>query len=70
MIFHTKHNISFDPIDPLGGGLAEAIQAEQCESEAIRNLYDGVDPDALSQRWGALLDEAHHDPEWFDFADD
>lgn len=69
MIFRTHSQIQFDPIDPLGDGLGDAIAAEQHEEEAIHDLYDMIDPRTLEQRWGALLEEVKHEPDWFDFAD-
>ena len=69
MIFHTRSQIQFDPVDPLGDGLGDDIAAERREPEAIHDLYDMIDSHALEQRWSALLEEVQHDPDWFDFAD-
>lgn len=70
MILLPRHHITFDPIDPLGDGLAEDIAAERSEAGAIQDLADPIDPQDLAQSWGALLEEVKSDPEWFDFASD
>lgn len=47
-LFH--HTISFPAVDPLGDGLAEEIEAEQHEPEAM-SLNADVDSNDLSAYW-------------------
>lgn len=68
MRFFSRHQIQFNPIDPLGGGLDEDIAAERHEPEAITDLSDPIDAQDLAHKWGVLLEEVKEDPEWFDFA--
>ena len=69
-LFHLlKHHLSFTHPDPLGGGLAEEIAAEQSEPEAIA-LEEYADGEALVDRWTHVVEEVEQDPEWFDFAKD
>ena len=63
------HKLSLSRIDPLGGGLAEEIVAEQLEPEAIR-LEDDIEAEVLSQKWQEVVDEAEKDPTWSSFSDD
>ena len=59
--------IKFDKIDPLGDGLAEAIQKEQAETEAF--WRDGpLCGDHLASQWQQVLDDAREDGDWFHFA--
>lgn len=51
-----RHTISFPTIDPLGDGLAEEIEAEQEEPEAMSLEYD-VDGDDLSSYWQYVADD-------------
>lgn len=67
MLF-SKPRIAFAPVDPLGDGLGDDIEAERRNPDARMDLTDQIDGDELSYRWGTLLDEARQDPEWFDFA--
>lgn len=67
MLF-SKPRISFDPIDPFGDGLGDAIAAQRRNPDSRMDLSDQMDGDELSYRWGAMLDEAREDPEWFNFA--
>ena len=63
------HKLKLSKIDPLGGGLAEEIAAEQHEPEAI-SLEENLEGDRLSEQWGEVVDEAKKDPDWFSFVDD
>lgn len=63
------HRISFPQIDPLGGGLAEEIAAEQQDSEAI-TLDEGIDEGSLSLFWNGVEQDIASDPEWFHFSED
>jgi hypothetical protein len=60
------HHISLPEIDPLGGGLAEEITAEQQEPEAMI-LNDGPDEN-LSDSWSHIVEDLKQEPDWFDFA--
>lgn len=64
-----KHRPSFNSADPLGGGLAEEIAAEQAEPDAIR-LEDTPDGEALTETWSHVVEEVEKDPDWFSFSDD
>ncbi len=71
MSFITKfrRSLSFTTPDPLGGGLAEAIAAEQAEAEAI-TLEEVPDTVGLIEQWDRVVEDIEHDPEWFSFASD
>jgi hypothetical protein len=62
------HKIHLPPADPLGGGLAEEIAAEQQEAEAIR-LEEFPDGNVLSEQWQNVVEDVEKDPEWFTFSD-
>ncbi len=66
-LFH--HFISFKPVDPLGDGLREEIEAEQLEPEAI-TLEEGVNEGALTQYWESVEKDIHEDPDWFRFSEE
>ena len=66
-LFH--HPIQLPEIDPLGGGLAEDIIAEQESPEAI-TLDETPNGDALAQEWGEIVDDLEKDPNWFNFAEE
>ena len=67
-LFH--HEIHLPSIDPLGGGLAEEIAAEQESPEAI-SLDEPNNGDELAQRWGEMLtDLENNTPDWFNFTED
>lgn len=55
-LFRTSKSLRFDPVDPLGDGLREAIAREQAEPERIE-LTDYIDASELLAQW----DEIHHD---------
>lgn len=63
------HRISFPEIDPLGGGLAEEIAAEQRDEEVIR-LEEGIDSTELLSRWSSIEEDVKLDPEWFHMSED
>lgn len=63
------HHISFPEIDPLGGGLAEEIAAEQQDEEVIR-LEEGIDSTELLSRWSSIEEDVRLDPEWFHMSED
>ena len=54
--------IHFDPIDPLGNGLADEIAAEQAEPEAIVLEEDGGE--SLAESWQRVIDDFNQDPEY------
>lgn len=58
------NRIDFPEIDPLGGGLAEEIAAEQAEPEAIE-LEENIEAESLRQKWEQVVRELHDDPDWF-----
>jgi hypothetical protein len=63
------HHISLPKIDPLGGGLAEEIAAEQRADEVI-TLDESVDEGQLSSFWNSVEQDIEQDPEWFHFSED
>lgn len=63
-----RESVRFTAIDPLGGGLAEAIAAEQSESDAIV-LEETIDGHLLSEQWSMINEEATK-AEWFVLADE
>ena len=63
------HHISLPDPDPLGGGLREEIAEEQEESEAEEFTSD-LDANILAERWEEVVNDLHHDPDWFDFSHD
>lgn len=63
------HHISLPKIDPLGGGLAEEIAAEQQADEVI-TLDETVDEGQLSSFWNSVERDIKQDPEWFHFSED
>ncbi len=67
MIFF--HKISLPKVDPLGGGLAEEIEAEQEESDAI-TLEESLDGELIAEQWNQAVEELEKDPDWFNFSDD
>lgn len=66
-LFH--HEIRLPAIDPLGGGLAEEIIAEQ-ESPGVISLEDGADGETLIEKWSEITDNLKSDPDWVDFSED
>lgn len=62
------HKLRLPTVDPLGGGLAEEIAAEQAEPEAIA-LEEGLEGEQLSEQWQHVVEDVEKDPEWFTFAD-
>lgn len=67
-LFHIFHTLSLPKIDPLGGGLAEEIAAEQAEAGAI-TLEEAPDANSLAEQWQHVVEEVEEDPDWFTFAD-
>lgn len=65
-LFH--HNLAFEKIDPLGGGLREEIADEQKESEAI--VLGDEDGSQLTHAWEQIVSDVEKDPDWFTFTDD
>lgn len=64
------HRISLPKIDPLGGGLAEEIAAEQQDEEVI-TLGEGPDEgQQLSAFWNSVEQDIEQDPEWIHFSED
>lgn len=63
------HHISLPQPDPLGAGLREEIEEEQQESESQEFASD-LDATVLAERWEAVVNDLHNDPEWFDFSHD
>ncbi|MFZ2836082.1 hypothetical protein D3C87_1558020 [compost metagenome] len=63
------HHISLPKIDPLGGGLAEEIIAEQ-QSEDVITLDESVNEGQLSSFWNSVEEDIAQDPEWFHFSED
>lgn len=63
------HHISLPQPDPLGGGLREEITEEQQESE-VQEFTNDLDANILAERWEEVVNDLHHDPDWFDFSHD
>lgn len=63
------HHISLPKIDPLGGGLAEEIAAEQ-QSEEVITLEERIDEGQLSAFWNSVEQDIEQDPEWIRFSED
>lgn len=55
------NKIHFPEIDPLGGGLAEEIAAEQQSDERI-TLEEIPNGNELAERWQEISDQAHGEP--------
>jgi len=68
---HHKHHahVQFKKVDPLGDGLRDEIECEQCEAEAIK-LEENITEDALTNFWDTVEKDIQKDPEWFNFADE
>ena len=64
-----RHSLSFSQVDPLGGGLAEEIEAERSEPDAI-SLEESLDGQLIADRWSQAVEELEKDPDWFKFSDD
>ncbi|MDB5177869.1 MAG: hypothetical protein JWO61_252 [Candidatus Saccharibacteria bacterium] len=64
-----RHSLSFSQVDPLGGGLAEEIAAEQAESDAI-TLEESLDAQLIADQWNQAARELEKDPDWFKFSND
>lgn len=64
LFHHIFHPISFKPIDPLGDGLREEIEAEQLEPEAII-LEDGVVEGELEAKWQSIEEDFRKDSEYY-----
>lgn len=54
-MFKFSHKMQLSPIDPLGDGLREEIQAEKAEPEAIR-LEESFDDEDFLQYWQQVAD--------------
>jgi len=63
------HRISLPQPDPLGGGLAEEIAAEQSEPDSIA-LEENLDGQLIAEQWNQAVEELEKDPDWFKFSDD
>jgi hypothetical protein len=63
------HRISLPQPDPLGGGLAEEIAAEQAEPDAI-TLEEALDAQLIADQWNQAVEELEKDPDWFNFSND
>lgn len=59
--------MKFSEIDPLGGGLAEEIAAEQASPDAIV-LEDYIEGDSLQQKWAQVIHDLQEDPDWVAFS--
>ena len=66
-LFH-RVKLAFQPVDPLGDGLGDEIEAERHEADAIQ-LQEQLDS-TLSDKWEAIIEDVHKDPDWFQFAED
>lgn len=69
MNIFRRQQVAFAPVDPLGDGLREAIEAERREPEAIR-LDEDPAAEYISQAWQEIVHQAAEDPEWFSFVRD
>lgn len=66
---HLFNKIHLPEVDPLGGGLAEEIAAEQADAVRI-TLDDTIDASELTQEWEEIVDDARQDPDWFSFSEE
>jgi len=64
-----RRSLSFSQVDPLGGGLAEEIAAEQAEPDAI-TLEESLDAQLIADQWNQAVEELEKDPDWFNFSND
>lgn len=56
MLLNLFHRMKLEPIDPLGDGLREEIEAERREDDAI-NLNEVLDEEALHRYLSQVVDE-------------
>ena len=54
-MFHFFHRMSLTPIDPLGDGLREEIEAERQEDDAI-DLNETLDDEDFTRYWQEVSD--------------
>ncbi len=59
-----RRTLRFNPIDPLGDGLGDAIARERAEPERIE-LTEGFDGRELEKQWEAIHQDLIQDPLWF-----
>ena len=69
LLSRFRHSLSFSAVDPLGGGLAEEITAEQSEPDAI-TLEESLDAQLIIDQWNQAVEELEKDPDWFKFSND
>lgn len=68
-MLHLFHKIHLPTVDPLGGGLAEEIVAEQAEPDHM-TLEESIDANELATEWNEIVSDVKKDPDWFDFSED
>ncbi|MGO3701599.1 MAG: hypothetical protein ACTJG2_00195 [Candidatus Saccharimonadales bacterium] len=61
-LFHRSPR--FNPIDPLGDGLGDAIARERAEPEHI-DLTESVNSHDLEHQWDMIHQDLTKDPLWF-----
>lgn len=61
-LFHF-HTMSFQKIDPQGGGLSEEIHKEQLEPEAI--VLEDYSAEELNEYLETIIEDVRQDPDWF-----
>lgn len=59
-----RRTLRFNPIDPLGDGLGDAIARERAELERIE-LTEDFDGRELEKQWEAIHQDLIQDPLWF-----
>lgn len=59
--------LQFQPIDPSSD--EDEIPLEHKMRQDI-NLDDQIDEPSLEEFWNHVVDDIHHDPEWFTFSND
>jgi hypothetical protein len=54
-MFHFFHRMNLTPVDPLGDGLREEIEAERQEADAI-DLNEALDDEDFTRYWQEVAD--------------
>ncbi len=57
--------LQFQEIDPI----SDDIPAQHCSQDDIF-LDDQIDDGSLESFWDKVVEDIHHDPDWFSFADE
>ena len=71
-MFYRRKAIEFNPVDPLGDGLREMIEAEQSSGDAI-DIHEQLTAYALDSYWRSVdtsNDDEQSNLSLFDLAED